>query len=189
MNHPKKYLLSFVFLLFACAASFVLWRITVVSAVMRQLEEGGSSFNDDFIPGMGPTSVTIGIHAPGESPILSADECEHLVGELPKLWRLKSLVISDTACPAPAIAAAIERTAIKELRANGTAFDDSCCDAAVNRNTITDLSVRDSVVSVQGLKRLKAMTSLKRLYIGSGSFSDEDFQHLRNELVGVDVKR
>ena len=164
------------------------YRVGVVHALVLQIEACGSAINDDYIPGLGPTVVTIGLHAPGQSPTLTQDEACGILSKLSRFWRLKVVNMNDVTTPPSCIVRMIRETHLVELRANSTSFDDECVSAVIERKSLVLLSIADTRVTYEALERLCALKSLKYLYISRHELTDVELADLRSKLQGVAVE-
>lgn len=141
----------------ACLLLFISYRLVLVSMVIHQLERHGSGIGSDHVPGLGPTTVTIGIHTPGTAPAISSETACFLLSKLHVFWRLRCLNLNNVKVDQRCIVSALQNTHLTELRANGTSFDDACVLAAVSQGSLELLSVRSTLVTPDGLRALSSL--------------------------------
>jgi hypothetical protein len=75
----------------------------------------------------------------------------------------------------------------KQLHLNNRQVTDLSVSLLIQLDSVEDLDLAYSPVSIGGLKRLRLMKNLKRLWVGAGQFTAVELAELRQAMPGVEV--
>lgn len=184
----SKRVLTVLVLLASVALLAIPYRIWRVSRAVGELERIGAAIDDDDLPGLGPTEIIFGPHAPGEKVDIVEADIYAVLPVLPDLWRLRCVMCEDNAWSTACLISLLQVTNWEKVFAGGTRVDGDCLRAlCACGKELRELDIRNTRVPISELRQLAALPRLQRLYVGGNGFSEMEMDELKAALPGVAI--